>query len=118
VKLYLYGLKFSYQYVLNKPWVNIDLIKPPTAKRLPDILAVEKVGQWFRATNKLSYRVFYFTVYSLGLRLSEGLRLAVGDTVCPLAIDAQRLRVHIRDAKGNKDRFLLLQNLHTSHPCE
>lgn len=105
VKLDLYGLKFFYQYVLNKPWVNIDLIKPPTAKRLPDILTVEEAAQLFRATKKLSYRVFYFTVYSLGLRLSEGLRLEVGD------IDAHRLRVHIRDAKGNKDRFVPLPEM-------
>jgi len=28
VKLDLYGLKFFYQHVLHKPWVNIDLIKP------------------------------------------------------------------------------------------
>ena len=31
------------------------------------------------ATNKISYRVFYFTLYSLGLRLSEGLHLELCD---------------------------------------
>ena len=102
VKLDLYGLKFFYQHVLGKPWVNINLIKPPRAQRLPDIVTIEEVASLFRATNKLSYRVFYFTVYSLGLRLGEGLRLEVGD------LDAQRQRVHIRDAKGNKDRFVPL----------
>ena len=102
VKLDLYGLKFFYQYVLNKPWVNIDLIKPPRVKRLPDIVTPEEAASLFRATHKLSYRVFYFTVYSLGLRLGEGLRLEIGD------IDALRQRVHIRDAKGNKDRFVPL----------
>src|SRR3990172_1113941 len=29
VKLDLYGLKFYYTHVLDRPWVNIDLIKPP-----------------------------------------------------------------------------------------
>ena len=102
VKLDLYGLKFFYQYVLDKPWDNIDLIKPPRATRLPDIVTLEEAARLFKATNKLSYRVFYFTVYSLGLRLGEGLRLEVGD------LDAGRRRVHIRDAKGNKDRFVPL----------
>ena len=102
VKLDLYGLKFFYQHVLRKPWVNIDLIKPPRTKRLPDIITIEEAARLFRATHKLSYRVFYFTVYSLGLRLGEGLRLEVGD------LDAQRQRVHIRDAKGHKDRFVPL----------
>ena len=105
VKLDLYGLKFFYQHVLNKPWVNINLIKPPSAKRLPDIVTIDEAARLFSATHKLSYRVFYFTVYSLGLRLGEGLRLKVGD------IDPQRARVHIRDAKGNKDRFVPLPDM-------
>lgn len=102
VKLDLYGLKFFYQHVLHKPWVNVDLIKPPSATRLPDIVTVEEAARLFMATHKLSYRVFYFTVYSLGLRLGEGLSLEVGD------IDSGHQRVHIRDAKGNKDRFVPL----------
>ena len=111
VKLDLYGLKFFYQHVLRNPWTHVDLIKPPKTTRLPDIVTVEEAARLFSATQKLSYRVFYFTVYSLGLRLGEGLRLEIGD------IDSQRHRVHVRDAKGNKDRFLLLQNQHTPHPC-
>jgi len=102
VKLDLYGLKFYYTHVLRKPWANIDLIKPPKAQRLPDIVTVEEAKRLFMATHTLSYRVFYFTAYSLGLRLGEGLRLQVGD------IDASRQRVHIRDSKGNKDRFVPL----------
>ena len=73
--------------------------------RSPDIVTIEEVARLFSATHKLSYRVFYFTVYSLGLRLGEGLRLEVGD------IDSARQRVHIRDAKGNKDRFVPLPEL-------
>lgn len=53
-------------------------------------------------TRVLSYRVFFYTLHSLGLRLGEGLRLQVGD------IDGDRMRVQIRDAKGNKDRFVPL----------
>ena len=102
VKLDLYGLKFFYTHVLRKPWVAIDLVKPPKARRLPDIVTVEEAGRLFQATQTLSYKVFYFTLYSLGLRLGEGLRLQIGD------IDAERKRVHIRDAKGNKDRLVPL----------
>ena len=102
VKLDLYGLKFYYKHVLHQPWVNIDLIKPPKTPRLPDIVTVDEANRLFLKTQLLSYRVFYFTVYSLGLRLGEGLRLQVGD------IDAVRQRVHIRDAKGNKDRLVPL----------
>jgi integrase/recombinase XerD len=102
VKLDLYGLKFFYTHVLRKPWVAPDLIKPPKAQRLPDILTVEEARRLFQSTRVVSYRVFFFTLYSLGLRLGEGLRLQVGD------VDAPRSRVHIRDAKGNKDRLVPL----------
>lgn len=102
VKLDLYALKFFYTYVLNKPWPALNLIKPPRTQRLPDIVTVEEAQRLFLATHTLSYRVFFFTLYSLGLRLGEGLRLQVGD------IDADRQRVHIRDSKGNKDRLVPL----------
>jgi len=102
VKLDLYGLKFFYRHVLNRPWSHLDLIKPPRVRRLPDIVTTEEAARLFNATRKLSHRVLFFTLYSMGLRLGEGLRLAVGD------IDAVRHRVHIRDAKGNKDRFVPL----------
>lgn len=102
VKLDLYGLKFYYAHVLRQPWVAPGLIKPPKSQRLPDIVTVEEAKRLFAATRVVSYRVFYFTLYSLGLRLGEGLRLQVGD------IDAARGRVHIRDAKGNRDRLVPL----------
>ncbi len=102
VKIDLYGLKFYYAHVLRKPWVAPGLIKAPKAQRLPDIVTVAEIQRLVGATRVLSYRVFFFTLYSLGLRLGEGLRLQVGD------IDAVRGRVHVRDAKGNKDRFVPL----------
>ncbi|HSP62238.1 MAG TPA: site-specific integrase [Pyrinomonadaceae bacterium] len=102
VKLDLYGLQFYYAHVLRKPWVAPGLIKPPKSQRLPDIVTVTEAQRIFAVTRVLSYRVFFFTLYSLGLRLGEGLRLQVGD------IDATRGRVHIRDAKGNRDRLVPL----------
>ena len=102
VKLDLYGLKFYTTHVLHKPWAMPNLIKPPKAQRLPDIVTVDEAQRLFATTRTLSYRVFYFTLYSLGLRLGEGLALQVGD------IDAARRRVHVRNAKGNRDRFVPL----------
>ena len=102
VKLDLYGYKFYVLHVLRQPWVMPRLIRPPKASRLHDIVTVQQAQSLFAATRTLSYRVFFFTVYSLGLRLGEGLALRVAD------IDAQRARVHIRDSKGNRDRFVPL----------
>lgn len=102
VKLDLYGYKFYTQHVLGKPWVMPPLVRGPKVQRLPDIVTVEEARRLFAATRCLSYRVFFFTVYSMGLRLGEGLALRVGD------IDAERGRVHVRDAKGHRDRLVPL----------
>lgn len=105
VKLDLYGLKFYYTHVLRQPWVAPGLIKPPKSKRLPDIVTVAEVQRLLAATRVLSYRVLFFTLYSLGLRLGEGLRLQIAD------VDARAGRVHVRNAKGNKDRFVPLPHV-------
>lgn len=98
----LYGLKFYYAYVLDKPWPGAELTKAPKVSRLPDIVTVEQMQQIVNATRILSYRVFFFALYSMGLRLGEGLQLQAGD------IDRDRMRVHVRDAKGNRDRLVPL----------
>ena len=98
----LYGLKFYYAYVLDKPWPGAELTKAPKVSRLPDIVTVAQMQQIVDATRVLSYRVFFFALYSMGLRLGEGLQLRIGD------IDADRMRVHVRDAKGNRDRLVPL----------
>ena len=102
VKLDLYGYKFYTQHVLGKPWGMPALIKAPKIQRLPDIVTVDEAARLFAATRCLSYRVFFFTLYSMGLRLGEGLALQIGD------VDAQRMRVHVRDAKGHRDRLVPL----------
>ncbi|MEE9302973.1 MAG: site-specific integrase [Thiotrichaceae bacterium] len=102
VKLDMYGLKFFYLHVLKRSWKNIPLVKSPRVKRLPDVLTVDEVRLLLARTRVLSYRIFFYTTYSMGLRLGEALALEVGD------IDANKMRVHIRNGKGGKDRFVPL----------
>jgi integrase/recombinase XerD len=67
---------------------------------LPDVLTREQTHRLLGSVYKLRYRVFFVTLYSTGLRLGEGLTLQVGD------IDGQRMRIHVRGGKGNKDRYV------------
>ncbi len=105
VKLDLYGLRFFTIHVLNKQWINARLIKPPKSTKIPDIITISQAQSIFAATRVLSYKVVFFTLYSMGLRISEGLNLKVSD------IDGIRMRVHIRNAKGNKDRLVPISDL-------
>jgi site-specific recombinase XerD len=78
----------------------VEIFKPPQVRSLPDILTIEETWQLINTVYRLRYRVFFLTVYSMGLRLGEGLQLEVGD------IDAGRHRVHVRMGKGKKDRYV------------
>lgn len=72
VKLDLYGLKFFYTHVLNKPWTDVQLIKPPKAVRIPDIVTVDEAQRLFMATNRLSYRIFFLYALQYGLEIKRG----------------------------------------------
>ncbi|MEZ9926235.1 tyrosine-type recombinase/integrase [Vibrio breoganii] len=102
VKLDRNGLQFFYKHTLNKQWKWLNIVKPPQAKRLPDILTVGEVSMLINQTHQARYQTFFLVLYTLGLRLSEALALTVVD------IDSRAMQVHIREGKGGKDRMLPL----------
>ncbi|MCP4010108.1 MAG: tyrosine-type recombinase/integrase [Proteobacteria bacterium] len=105
VKVDRNGLQFFYRHVLNQQWTWVDIVKPPQQRVLPDILTVKEVEQVINGTRELRFQTFIFVAYSMGLRLGETLKLRVGD------IDGDRLKVHIRLGKGQKDRFVTLPDI-------
>jgi site-specific recombinase XerD len=102
IKCDLSGLKFFWEYSLEKDWDWVTIVKPPQVKTLPDVLTIGEVETLLNTVRKIRYRVFLFVTYSMGLRLGETLNLRVAD------IDSKTMRVHIRDGKGGKDRFVPL----------
>jgi len=102
VKVDRNGLQFFYKHILDKHWVWVDIVKPPQKKVLPDILTAKEVERIINGTRTLRYQTFLLTAYSMGLRLGEALNLKVGD------IDSARMKVHVRQGKGKKDRFVTL----------
>jgi site-specific recombinase XerD len=99
----LYGLKFFYQRTLNKDWPTLDLVRPPQQQRkLPEVLSRAEVKSVLGNVLQPRYRVCLITIYALGLRAQEGTHLQVDD------IDSQRMIVHVRHSKGNKDRCVPL----------
>jgi len=102
VKIDRNGLQFFYKHVLDKQWQWIDIVKPPQKKVLPDILTQRELVKVINHTRERRYQTFILTVYSMGLRLGETLNLQVKD------IDADRMKVHVRQGKGRKDRFVTL----------
>lgn len=102
VKLDRNGLQFFYKHTLNKQWDWVDIVKPPQVRSLPDILTPDELALLINTTRELRYQVYILSTYSMGLRLGEALNINVGD------IDAQLNRVHVRNGKGRKDRYVTL----------
>ena len=102
VKVDRNGLQFFYKHILNKTWVWVDIVKPPQKKVLPDILTRSEIERLINGARELRYQTFILTAYSMGLRLGEVLSLQPGD------IDSARMKVHVRQGKGKKDRFVTL----------
>ncbi len=105
VKIDRNGIRCFYEQVLGQtlPWVG--MVKPPVTQSLPDVLTRNEIAQIIRRTDVQRYQTFWLVTYSMGLRLGETLRLTVAD------IDSQRMLVHVRMGKGNKDRFVILPEL-------
>ena len=98
----IHGLKFFYEVVLDKKMVAIALPRKKEPQKLPDILSPLEVERIIKATLNLKHRTILILTYGAGLRASEVASLTVKD------IDSDRSVIHIRQGKGNKDRYVML----------
>jgi integrase/recombinase XerD len=96
------GIKFFYTYTEPRDWAVLMKLRLPKQKTLPSVMTIAEVHQLIAAVKQHRNKAYFWTVYSLGLRLEEGLNLQVGD------LDAKRMMVHIHRGKGAKDRYLPL----------
>ncbi|MFN7631099.1 MAG: tyrosine-type recombinase/integrase [Cyanobacteriota bacterium] len=105
IKVTLSALQFFHRYVLDREMQWVKIVRPPRICRIPDIPTREEVRQVINSVRKLRYRVFLLFVYSLGLRITEGLAVEVND------IHYDQKRVLIRDGKGGVDRYVPLPEM-------
>jgi site-specific recombinase XerD len=105
VNVQVASLVFLHRYVLNREVEWGKIIKQKSPMSLPDIPTKEEVRFLINSVRKVRYRIFLLVVYSLGLRTTEGLKLEVGD------VDGSQHKVHIRNSKGGKDRYVVLPEL-------
>jgi site-specific recombinase XerD len=98
----LCALRFLYRVTLGKEWVMEGVVCPKQEKKLPVILSLVEVAQFFEVITSLKHRAILMTAYAAGLRVSEVAALRVED------IDSQRMVIHVRQGKGRKDRYVML----------
>jgi len=95
------GIK-KYFAFKNMEVETMNIERPRKEKRLPVVLSKEEVKNIFDATYNLKHRTLLSLIYSAGLRIGEALALR------PQNIDRHRMLIHIKMAKGKKDRYTLL----------
>jgi integrase/recombinase XerD len=102
ITLYLCAIKFFFEKTLKRNWIFFELIRPKRGKKLPIVFSREEVRYLLSQVEKPAPRMALTTIYSCGLRLSEGCQLKIAD------IDADRMQVRIDDGKGGNDRYVPL----------
>ena len=98
----LSALLFLYGKVLGAelPWME-TIGRPREVKRLPVTLSADEVARIFQHMEGESLLIAQL-LYGTGLRILEAMRLRVKD------IDFTRNTIIVREAKGNKDRAVML----------
>ena len=98
----VHAFRFLYHTTLGRPAPAFTIPGPKQPKKLPVILSSEEVRRVIEGTVTRKQRALLATTYAAGLRVSEVVRLKLGD------IDAQRMSLRIEQGKGAKDRDTLL----------
>lgn len=96
------GIKFFFQHTCPREWPTLKYLRVEDVLKLPTVLSIEETHQLLQSIRLPCHYAFFWTVYSLGLRMQEALHLQVSD------IDATRMLVHVRRGKGHKDRLVPL----------
>lgn len=98
----LAALKFLYDVTLDRPEVVARIPWPKVPKPMPDILAGSEVILLLAAIESPHHRTILMTAYGAGMRIREACSLRVDD------IDSKRMLIKVRNAKGGKDRYVML----------
>ncbi|MEE9348886.1 MAG: tyrosine-type recombinase/integrase, partial [Flavobacteriaceae bacterium] len=107
----VYGLRFLYRlYDRNADSLKLPIIQK--SKKLPVVLSVNECKRLFKAPKMIKHRVMLSLIYSAGLRMCELKNLRKSD------IDHDRMLIHIRQSKYNKDRYVMLSNLIRKGICK
>lgn len=95
------AMRAYYGLHLGRDWQLFDLVRSPSAQKLPVVLTRAEVARLFATVREPRFRTLFRLIYACGLRIGEAVTLEVQDLREPG-------RVHIREAKGHKERYVPL----------
>ncbi len=96
------ALKCYYRDVLKKTGWQLHLPRPKKEKKLPAVLSKDECVRIFKNVRNIKHQLILLLTYGSGLRVSETCNLRWGD------IDFETYQIHLKAAKGKKDRIVVL----------
>jgi len=96
------ALLYYFSTVLKRDSFEINLPRPRKEHRLPTGLTMEECFRIFRSVDNPKHKLLLLIGYGAGLRRSEIVTLKWAD----LLFDEHK--IHVKQAKGNKDRLVML----------
>ncbi|WP_299680594.1 tyrosine-type recombinase/integrase [uncultured Tenacibaculum sp.] len=94
------AIKLFYSYNNNKHLDLQNLNRPKKSKKLPEVLSLDDIKLILTSIKNVKHKTLLSLIYSCGLRIGEALNLRIN------SIDLNRKLLHIKSAKGRKDRFV------------
>lgn len=96
------ALKSYYKEIHNKD-IHLEFLLPQRKpEKLPVILSFDDIKKLIVAANNIKHKAMIALVYSAGLRIGELIDMKIKD------VDSSRMIIHIKQAKGKKDRVVPL----------
>ena len=96
------ALKLFKNFCPEVAYDNLELERPKRDKRLPTVISKEAVITLIQVTRNLKHRAIIALIYSCGLRVGEVIQLELKH------FDLHRRQLRIRNAKGRKDRYVII----------
>ena len=98
INLHLQAVKYFYREIM-KSGVTIDIKFAKTASKLPVVLSRSEIEKIVNVLENPKHKLLIALSYGAGLRVSEAINLKIKD------VNLDELTIHIKGAKGNKDRI-------------
>ena len=103
-KFTVYGMRYWFRlFGMNYKALRMPVIKEKNS--LPSVLSKEECKELFHAPRMFKHKIMLTLAYSGGLRLNELRHLRIAD------VDFDRMMIHIKQGKGNKDRYVVLSKV-------
>lgn len=95
-------IRFIYEVTLDKVLNKKQLPMRKKKKTVYKVLTKEELGTFFNCVDNFKFKTIFMLAYGSGLRIGEITNLRVED------IDSKKMRIFVREGKGNKERYTIL----------